>query len=223
MSSNNETRLYSALGLAHKSHISKENTSFAAFEADYTNTATNVLLDAIADPQLRPEDAVRLEITVLNFQRDTLLMTESRNPKIDQKALGVLNKGLERSADALDATRKMSEYSKFETSIWDTALADFDKEGLPSGDGFRKFARSQRTSIENVNAAASTQLPEYIKNFNQARIDLIEKALVLYKMQQHEHLREFVRWHPDDRKAQMYAQKNPGLSQDTDKAKKLEM
>lgn len=181
----------------------------ALAESGFTQTATEVLLNALADPALKLEDAVRLEISVLNFQKSTLSITEAKKSKVDKRSLGILDKGLERAADALDAISKVMSYHEYEPVIVTTALADFDKEGLPSVDGFRKFAKAQRTSIENQNSPISTLLPDYIKTFNETRLNLIDRALQLYKVREHELMQEFVRRHPTDRKAQLYCALNP--------------
>lgn len=60
-------------------------------------------------------------------------------------------------------------------------------------------------------------LPDYIKNYNQVRIKLIDKALKLYKEQEHGHMREFVKKHSGDRKAQLYRERNPALYQNRER------
>ena len=85
MSSDYEKRLYGTLGVAYNAHVSKENSKLALAEKNYTLKATEIVVEALNDPGLNPAAAVRIEATVLNFQRDILLIGNSVSRKVDKK------------------------------------------------------------------------------------------------------------------------------------------
>lgn len=104
----------------------------------------------------------------------------------DKNEISSLNAGHERIESAIGCLDNMTSYKNFEKTTKSYGINTVDSRGLPLDD-FRTTIPGQITSIRNINRDDKAQ---YLKNFNQARIDNLVYAEKLYKDLQHKYMRE---------------------------------
>ena len=118
----------------------------------------------------------------------------------DKNEISSVNAGRERIESAIGCLDNMTSYKNFEKTTKSYGINTVDSRGLPLDD-FRTTIPEQITSIRNINRDDKAQ---YLKNFNQARIDNLVYAEKLYKDLQHKYMREICEKNPKHQLSRNY-------------------
>lgn len=200
MSSNKKTseRVVLLLQEAEKLDLMKESSAFAIEEKEYYETATDLIKNNIGK-ELSLASLVKIEEYILEQKKGIAERAK------DTTALNSILGGLTRTNDAYGALRNLQDIDSFKRAT-DAIPEKFFKKGLPE-DSFIHFCNGQCTSIRNENT--SSNLPMYIKEFNNSRIECIDWAKKLYQQIQYNMMCKIATKEPSFRASEIFLRYHP--------------
>ncbi|MBQ9273997.1 MAG: hypothetical protein IJ228_04225 [Succinivibrio sp.] len=204
--------LLDLLTSANRAHLAKQMTPPAVAEKIFYQEANTYIKNKIETTSFSLQDIknlVHVEQTALSSQLNMLAIAKALNIPVSTEAEQAVKSGMSRIRDAVDALASLESFDKFEVAVRRTAEKDFDKFGIPTHDGFSQFATGQITSLRNQNK--NTQLPDYIQEFNNQRIKLIQKILSAYRNIEFSFMQEFVQKYPNHEKSRLFMESNNKL------------
>lgn len=201
MNSNNKflsQLLVSFLEFAEKGNGIKEASVLGQFEKACYEKITDQIRSSIGK-EMTLASLVKIEEYILEHKRDAAIK------KGDKEALSHILGGLTRINDAYGALRNLKDEESFKRAT-DAIPEKFFKKGLPE-DSFIYFCKGQRTSIHNENT--SSNLPMYIKEFNNSRIECIDWAKKLYQQIQYNMMCKIATKEPSFRASEIFLRYHP--------------